>query len=89
MIKQEYPFVDGAGNERPDLIRTYSDTGHMIKQTETGELYSEAVDTYPCRYNYEETDIVLQLQNYEDDMYINSEILEKARAYDKLMGVSE
>ena len=40
-----------------NLIRHYSDSGMMIKQVETGNLYSEAVDVQPCRYSYEETSI--------------------------------
>ena len=59
MIKQEYPFIDEAGKEHPDLIRTYSDTGYMIKQVETEEFYSDAIDIYPCRYSYVETDIIV------------------------------
>lgn len=39
-----------------NLIRHYSDSGMMIKQVETGNLYSAAVDVVPCRYSYEETD---------------------------------
>ena len=38
-----------------NLVRHYSDTGMMIKQVETGNLYSEAVDVVPCRYTYTET----------------------------------
>ena len=37
------------------LIRNYSDAGMMIRQVETGVLYSEAVDVLPLRYTYEET----------------------------------
>lgn len=48
MIKSE--------NISDTLVRHYSDTGMMIKQVETGNLYNEAVDVVPCRYTYEETD---------------------------------
>ena len=51
MIIQEHPYKD---NEK--LIRTVSDAGMMILQNETGIKYSEAVDVYPCRYTYTETD---------------------------------
>ena len=37
------------------LIRHFSDTGKMLLQVETGDIYSEAVDIVPCRYTYEET----------------------------------
>lgn len=38
------------------LVRNYSDAGVMIRQIETGTLYSDAVDVVPCRYTYEETE---------------------------------
>ena len=38
------------------LYRTYSDTGHYIKQIETGAIYEEAVDVENANYTYEETD---------------------------------
>lgn len=44
----------------PTLVRYYSDAGMMIRQVETGILYSEAVDVIPCRYTYEETDIPIE-----------------------------
>ena len=40
------------------LQRTTSDA-YMIRQTETGNTYQEAVDIIPCAYTYEETDILL------------------------------
>lgn len=42
------------------LVRHYSDAGFMIKQIETGVLYSDAVDVQPCRYTYEETDTLVE-----------------------------
>ena len=38
-----------------DLVYTYSDEGYLIRQVETGIIYGEAYDTYPCRFTYEET----------------------------------
>lgn len=76
MIKTEY-LNDGT------LIKHYSDAGYMLLQVETGIKYSDPVDVVPCRYTYEETD---ELVEVETDM---SEIEEKARAYDILVGVSE
>lgn len=38
------------------LVRHYSDARVMIRQIETGVLYSDAVDVVPCRYTYQETD---------------------------------
>lgn len=42
------------------LVRHYSDAGLMIRQVETGALYSDAVDVVPCRYSYEEADTPLE-----------------------------
>lgn len=38
------------------LVRTYSDTGHMIRQDGTGAIYSEAVDPVEMGRTYTETD---------------------------------
>jgi len=50
------------------LIRTYSDAGYMIRQIETGVLYSEAVDITPCPYTYEETNIPIPAPDPPDDL---------------------
>lgn len=47
MIKTE--MIDGR-------IRHYSDSGLMVRQVETGNLYEDAVDIMPCPYTYEETE---------------------------------
>ncbi len=44
--------------ERTDgvkLYRTYSDMGYLIRQTETGVEYTEAIDIENAPYTYEET----------------------------------
>lgn len=56
MLIEQYPYIDEQGIEHDDLIKHYSDSGKMILQVETVSKYSEAVDVYPCRYTYEETD---------------------------------
>ena len=38
------------------LVRHYSDAGMMIRQIETDNWYSEAVDVNPSKYTYEETE---------------------------------
>ena len=48
MLTQENINVNGV-----DLVKTYSDL-YMIKQIETGILYTEAIDV-PDKYTYEET----------------------------------
>lgn len=65
------------------LIKHYSDAGFMLLQVETGAKYSDPIDVVPCRYTYEETNEKLETEEYE------SEIEEKAAAYDILVGVSE
>lgn len=77
MILTEY-LNDGT------LIKHYSDAGFMLLQVETGVKYSDPVDVVPCRYTYEETDELIEVE--ENEM---SEIEEKAAAYDILVGVRE
>lgn len=43
------------------LVRHYSDQNLKIRQVETGIIYDDAIDTIPCRFNYEETDIVIPI----------------------------
>ena len=57
MLKEQYPYVNEDGREFENMISHYSDDGKMIRQIETGNLYEEAVDLYPCRFTYKETDI--------------------------------
>jgi hypothetical protein len=47
----EYPY-----NGREDRIKHYSDAGMYIEQTDTGRVYTDAVDKYPTRHTYTETD---------------------------------
>ena len=56
MLIEQYPYIDEEVTEHDDLVRHYSDSGKLIQQLETGVKYAEAVDVYPCRYTYEETD---------------------------------
>ena len=42
------------------LIRHFSDEGKMIRQVETGIIYSEAVDVVPCEFTYKEIDQVVE-----------------------------
>ena len=64
-VEEQYPFIDAEGNERPDLIKHWGEdkeTGkkYAILQKETGIVYGEAVDVYPCRYTYEVTNIKIE-----------------------------
>lgn len=58
-----------------DLVRTYSDQGMMIRQDETGYLYSEAIDPDYMHRTYTETDIPIEQEEdepieQEDDGYL-------------------
>lgn len=48
MVKEEY-LKNGS------LVRYYSDNNFTIRQIETGIEYSEAIDTVPPLYTYEES----------------------------------
>ena len=43
-----------------NLYRTYSDQGFMVRQIETGILYSEPIDVEDAPYTYEETDELVE-----------------------------
>ena len=66
MIKKEYFMtrVDGV-----KLYRTYSDTKHYIRQTETGNIYFNAIDVEDAPYTYEETDKLIGEQEVENVLY--------------------
>ena len=51
MIVQE--IIEG----NTPLVKTYSDSGFMIRKKGTDELYSEAIDPKKFNREYEETDI--------------------------------
>ena len=46
----------------PKRIRHYSDAGMMLRQIETGHLYEDAVDRFPCKWTYEETNIPIVVE---------------------------
>lgn len=43
-------------NDGVKLYRTYSDSGLLIKQNETGAIYDEAIDVENAPYTYSETE---------------------------------
>ena len=49
-----YPYVDEQVIEHENLVQYKSDEGKQIIQLETGRIYDEAIDSYPCRYTYAE-----------------------------------
>lgn len=66
MIITQHPFINDNEVEFSNLVRTYSDSGLMLRQIETDILYSEAVDVYPSRYTYEEADIPIEQDPREE-----------------------
>lgn len=46
------------------LYRTYSDSGLLIKQIETGNVYDEAIDVENNDYTYIETEIKIGEQEW-------------------------
>ena len=63
MIKIQYPYIDGNNKEIYTLIKHYSDNGHRILQIETGITYNEAIDVYPCKYTYIESEEKIETNN--------------------------
>ena len=49
-----------------NLYRTYSDSNLMIKQIETGNVYTEAIDIENAAYTYEETDMSIDADETTD-----------------------
>lgn len=49
-----------------NLYRTYSDSNLMIKQIETGNVYTEAIDVESAAYIYEETDMSIDADELTD-----------------------
>ena len=60
MIKQENININ-----QKEFVKTYSDT-YYIKQLQTGVIYAEAIDIYPCSFSYEETDELLPSQEEQE-----------------------
>ncbi len=54
-----------------NLYRIYSDSKLMIKQVETGNVYTEAIDVEGATYTYEETDEPISTDELYD-MRLNS-----------------
>ena len=57
MIVREFYEVRSDGVR---LYKTYSDSGFYIKQNESGNLYSEAVDVENAPFTYSETDELIE-----------------------------
>ena len=49
-----------------NLYRTYSDSNLMIRQVETGDVYTEAIDVESAAYTYEETGMPIDADELTD-----------------------
>lgn len=50
------------------MKKTYSDSGYVIKQLETGYCFAYAIDSHDSLFTYEETDDLIDLnQDISDD----------------------
>ncbi len=87
MLKEQHPYIDENGNERPELIRHYSDEGKRLLQVETGREYDEAIDVYPCRYTYVETDKYVELDGFVQNAKTLAELNDAVNALN-ILGVS-
>lgn len=81
MIKREFYETR---NDGVSLYRTYSDINHYIKQVETGNIYSEAIDTEYASYTYEETEEIIltpeeMMRRMEEEMRLREEEMERQR----------
>ena len=65
-----------------NLYKTYSDLNLKIQKVNTDEIYDEAIDVEFTTYRYEETQE--PIENID-----NTEIIEKAMAYDILVGEAQ
>ena len=70
MIKSETLTINGR-----TFIRTYSDSGYMIKQDGTGAVYSEAYDPADSGRTYTETDEIIESETDTEDYKTAFEIL--------------
>ena len=59
--------IYGVRSDGVALHRTYSDKNVYIRQVETDEVYSEAIDVENSNYHYEETDELIN-DNPEEEV---------------------
>lgn len=72
-VIENYPYVDEQRVEHENLVQHKSDEGKQIIQLETGRIYDDAIDSYPCRYTYAEI-----IQPEEKEIEENVEAIENA-----------
>lgn len=64
MIVQEKTTINGT-----EFLHTFSDSGMMLLQVETGTMYSDAIDVIPCKYTYTETDTPIESEEDDEEFF--------------------
>ena len=69
MIQAQYPYIDDNEKTHSNLIKHWTDDPEhkTMLQVETGAIYDEAIDIYPCHYTYEEIDKPEEESDEESD----------------------
>ena len=66
-LKTLHPFINENNEKNFELVKHFAEDEngekYLIKQLETGILYQEAIDIFPCPYTYESTDIKANDEN--------------------------
>ena len=63
IVKEYYDTLDNGVR----LFKHYSDSGLKIKQIETGDIYTEAIDIENAPYTYEETNESVEVNEENAD----------------------
>lgn len=71
------------------LYRTYSDAGYMIRQTQTGAEYDEAIDVADAPYTYEETEMKIQTDDADDTAALRERLTDAETAAKILLGEAD
>lgn len=71
------------------LYRTYSDAGYMIRQTQTGAEYAEAIDVADAPYTYEETETKIQTDDTDDTAALRERLADAETAAKILLGEAD
>lgn len=71
------------------LYRTYSDAGYMIRQTQTGAEYAEAIDVADAPYTYEETETKIQTDDTDDTAALRERLTDAETAAKILLGEAD
>jgi len=71
------------------LYRTYSDAGYMIRQTQTGVEYAEAIDVADAPYTYEETETKIQTDDTDDTAVLRERLADAETAAKILLGEAD